>query len=136
MVHWVNTMNKFYFLKIMVFETLGLYFRQGISFQRATPADHERVWRYVAAEFSRPGGTGAEVGRRWAYLATMGLAFDPPSLHLAEDAEGPIGFVVTQVAAPGRLGPMGVSRTARNRGVGKVLALRALSRGSETSNAH
>ena len=100
--------------------------RHGISFQRATPTDHERVWRYVAAEFSRPRGTGAEVGRRWAHLATMGLACDPPSLHLAEDAEGPIGFVVTQVAAPGRLGPMGVSRTARNRRVGKVLALRAL----------
>ena len=100
--------------------------RHRITLRRPSADDYQPVWDYVAREFRIPSALAtAEVGRRWAYLATMGLR-TPPSLHLAEQDGQPVGFAVTNVAAPQRLGPMAVSEGQRGRGVGKALLWRCL----------
>ncbi len=99
----------------------------GVRLRRMTPADHDRVWAYVEREFEFPSPLApTPIGRRWAYLATAGLKLDPPTLHTAERGGALGGFAVTDVAAPGRLGPMGVSPDLRGLGVGTALLKRAL----------
>ena len=100
----------------------------GVRLRRATPGDHDRMWAYAARTFDipRPDVSTVPVGRRWAYLATSGLRRDPSTLHVAERLGEIAGFTVTDVAAPGRLGPMGVSPELRGLGVGTVLLNRGL----------
>ncbi len=99
----------------------------GLRVRRVATEDHDRAWEYVAREFEYPSAlAAAPVGRRWAYLATSGLKLDPPTLWMAERDGEFRGFAVTDVAAPGRLGPMGVSPEVRKLGVGTVLLKRAL----------
>ena len=99
----------------------------GLRVRRVTTEDHGRAWDYVAREFEYPSALAtAPVGRRWAYLATSGLKLNPPTLWMAEQAGEFCGFAVTDVAAPDRLGPMGVSPEVRKLGVGTVLLKRAL----------
>ncbi len=99
----------------------------GLRVRRVTMADFQKAWDYVAREFEYPSALAtAPVGRRWAYLATSGLKLDPPTLWMAEKDGEFCGFAVTDVAAPERLGPMGVSPEVRKLGVGTVLLKRAL----------
>ena len=92
-----------------------------------TMDDYEQAWDYVAREFEYPSALATTpIGRRWAYLATSGLKLDPPTLWMAERDGEFCGFAVTDVAAPERLGPMGVSPEVRKLGVGTVLLKRAL----------
>ncbi|MBM4437069.1 MAG: GNAT family N-acetyltransferase [Actinobacteria bacterium] len=100
----------------------------GIGLRRAAAADRDRVWAYVEREFQRPSAISLfDVGRRWAYMATMGLQRTPISLHLAERDGALVGFAVTDAGGPpGRLGPMGASPEVRGFGVGKGLLLRCL----------
>ncbi len=99
----------------------------GLRVRRVTMDDYDRAWAYVAREFEYPSALAtAPVGRRWAYLATSGLKLDPPTLWMAERDGEFCGFAVTDVAAPERLGPMGVSPEVRKLGVGTVLLKRAL----------
>lgn len=109
----------------------------GLRVRRLTMDDYQQAWDYVAREFEYPSALAADpVGRRWAYLATSGLKLDPPTLWMAEKDGEFCGFAVTDVAAPERLGPMGVSPEVRKLGVGTVLLKRALAdlwaRGVET----
>lgn len=95
--------------------------------RRLTMDDYRQAWDYVAREFEYPSALAPDpVGRRWAYLATSGLKLDPPTLWMAEKDGEFCGFAVTDVAAPERLGPMGVSPEVRKLGVGTVLLKRAL----------
>ena len=99
----------------------------GLRVRRVATEDHDRAWEYVAREFEYPSALAtAPIGRRWAYLATSGLKLDPPTLWMSERDGEFCGFAVTDVAAPGRLGPMGVSPEVRKLGVGTVLLKRAL----------
>ena len=99
----------------------------GLRVGRVSMADFQKAWDYVAREFEYPSALAtAPVGRRWAYLATSGLKLDPPTLWMAEKDGEFCGFAVTDVAAPERLGPMGVSPEVRQLGVGTVLLKRAL----------
>ena len=99
----------------------------GLRVRRVTMADYDRAWAYVAREFEYPSALAkTPVGRRWGYLATSGLKLDPPTLWMAERDGEFCGFAVTDVAAPDRLGPMGVSSEVRKLGVGTVLLKRAL----------
>ena len=99
----------------------------GLRVRRVTTEDHDRAWEYVAREFEYPSALAtAPIGRRWAYLATSGLKLDPSTLWMSERDGEFCGFAVTDVAAPGRLGPMGVSPEVRKLGVGTVLLKRAL----------
>ena len=99
----------------------------GLRVRRVSMADFQKAWDYVAREFEYPSALAtAPVGRRWAYLATSGLKLDPPTLWMAEKDGEFCGFAVTDVAAPERLGPMGVSPEVRKLGVGTVLLKRAL----------
>ena len=99
----------------------------GLRVRRVTMDDFQRAWDYVEREFEYPSALAtAPVGRRWAYLATSGLKLDPPTLWMAERDGEFCGFAVTDVAAPDRLGPMGVSSEVRKLGVGTVLLKRAL----------
>ena len=99
----------------------------GIRFRRATESD--RIWLYegVACELAYP-APGMHLGRRWAYLATLGLDRRPATVQVAEEtASGAfLGFGATHVARWGVLGPMGVAEHARRRGVGAVLLKRCL----------
>ena len=109
----------------------------GLRVRRLTMDDFQQAWDYVAREFEYPSALATDpVGRRWAYLATSGLKLDPPTLWMAEKDGEFCGFAVTDVAAPERLGPMGVSPEVRKLGVGTVLLKRALAdlraRGVET----
>ena len=109
----------------------------GLRVRRLTMDDYQKAWDYVAREFEYPSALATDpVGRRWAYLATSGLKLDPPTLWMAEKDGEFCGFAVTDVAAPERLGPMGVSPEVRKLGVGTVLLKRALAdlraRGVET----
>ena len=110
----------------------------GVRLRRATRDDYDSVWAYAERTFDvpRPEVSTVPVGRRWAYLATSGLRRNPPTLHVAERLGEITGFTVTDVAAPGRLGPMGVSSELRGLGVGAVLLKRGLadlrSQGLET----
>ena len=128
-------------LRTQSFETMAaetsLAEMHGVRLRRTTIGDHDRVWAYVARTFDRPSpNSPARVGRRWAYLATSGLTREPSTLHLAECSGEISGFAVTDVASPGRLGPMGVSPSLRGLGVGKALLKRGLAdlqaRGLET----
>jgi len=99
----------------------------GLRVRRLTMDDYRQAWDYVAREFEYPSALATDpVGRRWAYLATSGLKLDPPTLWMAEKDGEFCGFAVTDVAAPERLGPMGVSPEVRKVGVGTVLLKRAL----------
>ncbi len=99
----------------------------GLRVRRLTMDDYQQAWDYVAREFEYPSALATDpVGRRWAYLATSGLKLDPPTLWMAEKDGEFCGFAVTDVAAPERLGPMGVSPEVRKVGVGTVLLKRAL----------
>ena len=99
----------------------------GLRVRRLTMDDYQKAWDYVEREFEYPSALAtAPVGRRWAYLATSGLKLDPPTLWMAERDGEFCGFAVTDVAAPERLGPMGVSPEVRKLGVGTVLLKRAL----------
>ena len=99
----------------------------GLRVRRVTTEDHDRAWEYVAREFEYPSALAtAPIGRRWAYLATSGLKLDPSTLWMSERDGEFCGFAVTDVAAPGRLGPMGVSPEVRKLGVGTILLKRAL----------
>ena len=99
----------------------------GLRVRRLTMDDYQQAWDYVAREFEYPSALAMDpVGRRWAYLATSGLKLDPPTLWMAERDGEFCGFAVTDVAAPERLGPMGVSPEVRQLGVGTVLLKRAL----------
>ena len=99
----------------------------GLRVRRVTMADFRKAWDYVAREFEYPSALAkTPVGRRWAYLATSGLKLDPSTLWMAERDGEFCGFAVTDVAAPERLGPMGVSPEVRKLGVGTVLLKRAL----------
>ncbi len=99
----------------------------GLRVRRVSMADFQKAWDYVAREFEYPSALAtAPIGRRWAYLATSGLKLDPPTLWMAEKDGEFCGFAVTDVAAPERLGPMGVSPEVRKLGVGTVLLKRAL----------
>ena len=99
----------------------------GLRVRRVTMATYQRAWDYVAREFEYPSALAkTPIGRRWAYLATSGLKLDPPTLWMAERDGEFCGFAVTDVAAPERLGPMGVSPEVRKLGVGTVLLKRAL----------
>ena len=83
--------------------------------------------RGVARELAYP-APGAHLGRRWAYLATLGLGRPPAAVQVAEEAASGafLGFGATHVARWGVLGPMGVAERARGRGVGAVLLKRCL----------
>ena len=99
----------------------------GLRVRRVTMEDYGQAWEYVAREFEYPSALATTpIGRRWAYLATSGLKLDPPTLWMAERDGEFCGFAVTDVAAPERLGPMGVSPEVRKLGVGTILLKRAL----------
>lgn len=99
----------------------------GIRFRRATVADRDWLHEGVARELAYP-APGAHLGRRWAYLATLGLGRPPAAVQVAEERESGafLGFGATHVARWGVLGPMGVAARARGRGVGAVLLRRCL----------
>ena len=99
----------------------------GIRFRRATAADRDWLHEGVARELAYP-APGSHLGRRWAYLATLGLGGPPAAVQVAEEAASGafLGFGATHVARWGVLGPMGVAERARGRGVGAVLLKRCL----------
>lgn len=99
----------------------------GIRFRRATAADRDWLHEGVARELAYP-APGSHLGRRWAYLATLGLDGPPAAVQVAEEAASDafLGFGATHVARWGVLGPMGVAERARGRGVGAVLLKRCL----------
>ena len=99
----------------------------GIRFRRATAADRDWLHEGVARELAYP-APGSHLGRRWAYLATLGLDNPPAAVQVAEEAATGafLGFGATHVARWGVLGPMGVAERARGRGVGAVLLKRCL----------
>ncbi len=99
----------------------------GIRFRRATAADRDWLHEGVARELAYP-APGSHLGRRWAYLATLGLGHPPAAVQVAEEAASDafLGFGATHVARWGVLGPMGVAERARGRGVGAVLLKRCL----------
>ena len=99
----------------------------GIRFRRATAADRDWLHEGVARELAYP-APGSHLGRRWAYLATLGLDGPPAAVQVAEEAASGafLGFGATHVARWGVLGPMGVAERARGRGVGAVLLKRCL----------
>ena len=95
----------------------------GIRFRRATAADHDWLYEGVARELAYP-SPGSHLGRRWAYLATLGLGHPPAAVQVAEEtASGAfLGFGATHVARWGVLGPMGVAERARGRRSGRGAA--------------
>ena len=99
----------------------------GVRFRRATTGDRDWLHEGVARELAYP-APGSHLGRRWAYLATLGLDGPPASVQVAEEAASGafLGFGATHVARWGVLGPMGVAERARGRGVGAVLLKRCL----------
>ena len=99
----------------------------GIRFRRATAADRDWLHEGVARELAYP-APGSHLGRRWAYLATLGLGHPPAAVQVAEEtaSDAFLGFGATHVARWGVLGPMGVAERARGRGVGAVLLKRCL----------
>ena len=101
--------------------------RASIRFRRATAADRDWLHEGVARELAYP-APGSHLGRRWAYLATLGLDCPPATVQVAEEtASGAfLGFGATHVARWGVLGPMGVAARVRGRGVGAVLLKRCL----------
>ena len=99
----------------------------GIQFRRAIPADRTWLHEGVARELAYP-APRVHLGRRWAYLATLGLDRQPATVQVAEETTSGafLGFGATHVARWGVLGPMGVAERARGRGIGAVLLKRCL----------
>lgn len=98
-----------------------------VRFWRCTADDREWLQDGIERELEYP-APGDARGRRWAYLAQLGLDHQPPSVHVAAEASTGafLGFAVNHAARWGALGPMGVAERARGRGVGATLLRRCL----------
>ena len=100
--------------------------RASIRFRRATAADRDWLHEGVARELAYP-APGSHLGRRWAYLATLGLDRPPATVQVAEEtASGAfLGFGATHV----RGGGCSV-RWAWRRGSGDAVLARCCSSGA------
>lgn len=94
------------------------------------------AWRTVpGADLRKPIGpehrlvvdwVGREFGAGWASEAQAALGNRPLSLYIATDATGMLGFACYDATARGMFGPVGVTATARGRGLGAALLFACL----------
>ena len=88
----------------------------GFLVRRPNPFELSIVRSFVAENFSR----------NWADEVSIGFARQPVSLFVATMDRELVGFAGYECTRRGFFGPMGVTETARGKGVGKALLLAAL----------
>jgi mycothiol synthase len=93
--------------------------RQGIEIRRAHAGDWHLIERFFARQF----------GEGWLCETGMGMACQPPAVHLALRDGEIVAFAAhsTMNQEWGSFGPMGTSDAARGKGIGRVLMYRCMS---------
>ena len=89
---------------------------QGVSVRRALAAEKHLLTEWVADCFSRG----------WADECEVSFYRRPISCFTATANNRPIGFCVYDSTARGMAGPIGLAPSFRNRGIGRVLLVTAL----------
>jgi hypothetical protein len=89
---------------------------RGILIRRANPFEQTAIRKFVEKEFS----TG------WADEISVAYARQPVTLFVATKGTKILGFAAYECTRKAFLGPMGVARSAREKGVGKALLLSAM----------
>lgn len=88
----------------------------GVVIRRALVPESHLVVDWVGERFSRG----------WASECQSGFAGHPVRCFIATEGNHILGFVVYDAVARGVVGPIGVDDSARGRGLGKALLVRAL----------
>jgi ribosomal protein S18 acetylase RimI-like enzyme len=79
--------------------------------------ERDRVVHWVSEHFDAAG---------WPAECSIAFARQPLACWIAVHNHRLLGFVCTEVAARGMLGPIGVDSAFRNQGIGRLLLLNAL----------
>jgi predicted N-acetyltransferase YhbS len=89
---------------------------RGIGIQRGNPYEQTAIRQFVEKNFSAS----------WADEISVAYARQPVTLFAATKGEKILGFAAYECTRRGFLGPMGVAKSAREKGVGTALLLSAL----------
>jgi predicted N-acetyltransferase YhbS len=89
---------------------------RGILIRRANPFEQTAIGKFVEKEFS----TG------WADEISVAYARQPVTLFVATKGEKLLGFAAYECTRRAFLGPMGVAKSAREKGIGRALLLSAM----------
>ena len=90
--------------------------KEGIHVRRAMAYEKNQVVEWVRENF----------GKGWASECDVAFSNNPTSCFIATENKNIIGFACYECTCKNFFGPMGISETARNRGIGKALLLNCL----------
>lgn len=90
---------------------------RGVVVRRAMAHERDRVVHWVSEHFDAAG---------WPAECSIAFARQPLACWVAVHDRQLLGFVCTEVAARGMLGPIGVDGAYRGQGIGRLLLLHAL----------
>ena len=97
----------------------------GVTCRRAESYERSAVLDFMRRHFPN-----------WADEVAVGFARVPPTVYVASEAGGVIGFACYNVTRPDYFGPTGVLESERKRGIGKVLLLQCLEQLSSEGYAY
>src|SRR4051812_7894068 len=86
---------------------------KGVLVRRANAFEQTPIWEFVEKNFS--------VG--WADEISVAYARQPVTLFVATKGQKILGFAAYECTRRGFLGPMGVAKSAREKGIGTALLL-------------
>lgn len=89
---------------------------QGIIVRRCNPYETHLLTSWVGQNFSP----------KWVSECMVAMSHQPAGCFIATHQSAIIGFVCIDTTARGFIGPLGVSKNARGKGVGKALFLTGL----------
>jgi GNAT superfamily N-acetyltransferase len=89
----------------------------GVIVRRAMAHERDDTLSWVGDRFE---------ARGWPAEAAVAFSRQPPACWIAVCEHRPVGFACIEVTARGMLGPIGVDPDYRDRGIGRLLLLRAL----------
>ena len=89
----------------------------GIAIQRGNPYEQRAIRQFVEKNFSAS----------WADEISVAYARQPVTLFVATKGQKILGFAAYECTRRAFLGPMGVAKTSREKGIGTALLLSALS---------
>jgi predicted N-acetyltransferase YhbS len=99
---------------------------ESIIIRRALPPEKHLVTEWIEANFN-----GA-----WASECEVAFSHQPVSCFIATKSRAVIGFCCYDATCKGFLGPAGVERSYRKRGIGRTLMARSLHGMAETGHAY
>jgi len=89
---------------------------RGVDIQRGNPYEQTAIRQFVEKNFSAA----------WADEISVAYARQPVTLFVATKGQKILGFAAYECTRRGFLGPMGVAKSAREKGIGTALVLAAM----------